>query len=155
MSGFKGAYRSMGYTNNENIILTPMQYSGVIKGTWSIGKSAPYLLTHALTNSTGATIAGVNDEIFFNQSLDGGIYNIIASYYRDINVGSYNLIIDGVPFGAVIDGYGAASATITTTFQNVHLEQGAHTFGFRIAGKNASSSAYFMSFQQLIIQRIG
>jgi hypothetical protein len=155
MSGFKGAYRSMGYTNYENIILTPMQYSGVIKGTWSIGKSAPYLLTHALTNSTGATIAGVNDEVFFNQSLDGGIYNIIVSYYRDVNTGTANLIIDGIPFGAVIDTYGAASATITTTFQNVQLEQGAHTFGFRIAGKNASSSAYYMSFQQLIIQRIG
>lgn len=151
---FKGAYKSLGYTESDNIILTPMQYSGVIKGTWSVTKSAPFLTTHSLTNSTGATIAGVNDEIFFNQSLSGGVYNIIASYYRDVNIGTYNLIIDGIPVGNVIDGYGSASATITTTFQNVHIEAGAHTFGFRIAGKNASSSGYYLSFQQLIIQKI-
>ena len=76
MSAFKGAYRSMGYTEVENLLLMPNQYSGVVNGTWAVATGS-FLNSHLIFNSTGNVIGGVYDELLFNQSLSGGIYNII------------------------------------------------------------------------------
>lgn len=155
MSGFKGAYRSMGYSDYENIILTPMQYSSVVKGTWAFDKNTVYLSNYIIYNTTGSVIGGVLDEIVFNQSVVGGVYNFIMSFNRSTNTAIAQMLIDGIPYGNTFDTYGTASATITQTFNNIHLEAGQHTISFRVTGKNASSSAYYFVFQQLIIQRIG
>lgn len=155
MSGFKGAYRSMGYSDYENIILTPLQYSSVIKGTWTTDRNAVYLSNYIIYNTTGSVVGGVLDEIVFNQTLSGGIYNFIISFNRSTNTAITQMLIDGIPYGNTFDTYGAASSAITQTFNNVMLEAGLHTISFRVTGKNAASSAYYFVFQQLIIQRIG
>ena len=153
MSGFKGAYRALGYTEVENLLLMPNQYSGVVKGTWAVATGS-FLNSHLIYNTTGNVIGGVNDELYFNQSLSGGIYNIIISAYRTTNGGTYQMLIDGIPYGDVIDTYNATGNMLfTNTIRNIHIEQGFHTISFRVAGKNASSTAYYFYFQQLIIQK--
>jgi len=153
MSGFKGAYKSLGYTEVENLLLMPNQYSGVVKGTWAVATGS-FLNSHLIYNTTGNVIGGVNDELFFNQSLSGGIYNIIISAYRTTNAGTFQTLIDGVPYGDVFDTYNATGNMLfTNTIRNIHIEAGAHNISFRVVGKNASSTAYYFYFQQLIIQK--
>lgn len=153
MGAFKGAYKALGYTDVENLLLMPNQYSSVVKGTWVVATGS-FLNSHLIYNTTGNVIGGVNDEIVFNQSLSGGIYNITISAYRTTNAGTYQMLIDGVPYGDVIDTYNASGNMLfTNTIRNIHLEPGFHTFSFRVMGKNASSTAYYFYFQQLIIQK--
>ena len=154
MSGFKGALRSMGYSDYENIILTPLQYSSVVKGTWVIDRNSVYLSNYVVYNSTGSGIGGLLDEIIFNQTVSGGVYNFTVSFVRSTNNAIVQMLIDGIAYGSSFDCYGTLGFS-TQTFNNVMLEAGLHTISFKIVGKNALAAIYTFLFQQLIIQRIG
>jgi hypothetical protein len=153
MSGFKGAYKAQGPKDYENIVLNPLQYIGVVKGTWAV-LAGNFLNYHIIYNTTGGVIGGLLDEIYFNQSVKGGVYNIIISTLRNTNTCTFQMLVDGIPYGDIFDTWNPSlTAIFSHTVRNIHLEQGIHTFSFRVVGKNASSSAYFFDFQQLIIQK--
>ncbi|MEI7668744.1 MAG: hypothetical protein WCJ33_01520 [Pseudomonadota bacterium] len=151
MAGFKGAYSAVGEAVSENINILPQNYNEVINGTWSLSRNGLYLPNVAFVNQTSPAV-GNEFNVFVN--VIGGTYTIRVSMYNDVNTCQWIMLIDGVPFGAVQDNY-IASAVSTTlyTYNFVGLTKGAHKIGFRVTGKNGSSSNFFMQFTGLNLQK--
>jgi hypothetical protein len=70
---------------------------------------------------------------------------------RGPNRGIVELVIDGKVFGQPVDNYTASPESLNVNYGTILLTQGAHTFEFKVTGKNAASSGYEATFGQLTL----
>ncbi|NOV04363.1 glycosyl hydrolase family 28 protein [Paenibacillus planticolens] len=79
-----------------------------------------------------------------------GTYNVIFSYKTNNNRGTVQLYIDGNAQGAPVDEYASAQGFASVNLGNVTFAAaGDHKFRFVITGKNASSSAYAVTWDSI------
>jgi hypothetical protein len=122
----------------------------------------PTVTGPALTKYSNPTFPAKTGELFpataIGQSLmftvtaaADATYAVSLLADRGPNRGVVTLLIDGKAFGAPVDNYGTAGASLKVGYGSILLSAGAHTVEFKITGKNAASSGYEATFGELVL----
>lgn len=72
----------------------------------------------------------------------GGTYTFGAAVQQTNSSGKYQLSIDGVDVGSLLDGYAASNTATVLSAAGIVVTPGLHTVRVTVNGKNASSSGY-------------
>lgn len=116
---------------------------------------------NAVSHSAGTLLRGFRDNdgvqnrvLSFTLDIPAGTYTISLLYFRDTNNGIATVSFGGVAAGT-IDMYGASQAATLGTVTGVVIPSDvvAGTLSFTMSTKNASASAYVMSYQLISIDR--
>lgn len=133
-----------------NIVILPAAYSSIGQGTWIIITSPDQWRYGSMYNSSHTD----GDNISFKVYLPKGTYTLWIMDATTNNEGIADVDINGTEV-ASFDWYSAsltnnviksqASIAIATT--------GLYTLKYRVDGKNASSSDYYVGIQQIVLWR--
>lgn len=122
----------------------------------TVAASTDTVSTIAETNASAGNVRkinsnAVNDYVSYTVNVPRtGIFKIVLRYKTATTRGKYQLSIDGVNQGSVMDQY---SSTVTYLEHNLGLKQfsstGNKTFKFTVNSKNSSSSGYDLTFDSI------
>ena len=140
-------------------VSTPPSKTPVVYNTTSLAalSSGPTFRTFAWTGyPTGmgtildATKAGDNVAFTVNVAL-AGTYALSVNSKLFNTRGTFQITVDGLPANITSDEYNASSAGLLGNFSlgTFTMNAGNHTILFQVAGKDAASSGYTISFGQL------
>lgn len=132
-----------------HIVLFPWFYDSIGQGTWGYVFAADYVYQAMFQNSTHAD----GDNFSLKAYLAAGTYTLKVTVERNTNRGILDVDVDGVEV-ASFDMYGALDTNhIFTETGIVIARSGVKTIKFRIDGKNALSSTYFLGMKAAVFYR--
>lgn len=121
----------------------------VTQGTWAALVNASDIYNGAFFNSTQAQ----NDEYSFKFSCDNGTYTITLWYTKSTAGGIVTPSIDASALSTIDTFNGSTLNNQATSYTNQALSGGSHTFDFKVASKNASSTNFQWHHIATVIQR--
>lgn len=85
-------------------------------------------------------------------SIPAGTYSVRVRYRRYSQRGQFQLSIDSLNQGSVVEEYSSANSDFFQTTLGVKtFSTGNHTFRFTCAGKNTNSSYYYISIDSIVL----
>jgi len=124
-----------------NIFKTGDAYNAIIQGTWAHELTTDQFM-NGIFDNRGA--AALNDEINYKFSCKAGTFTLCVLTLRYISRGIATISVDGVSQGT-IDFYASDyEPNIVLTLSVTLTTDGEHTLSFKVTGKNASSTNYYI-----------
>lgn len=136
------------------IIVTPdWPLKATIQGTWTVGFDGTVLWYNRVFGPSSTANDG--DEVNFDIFLDAGTYSVVIVGQANTNRGIAKILLDATEIMSA-DMYAGAGAN-NKLFQtdSISIDRGQYTLKFKADGKNGASSAYGVSFMQIIFIRTG
>lgn len=114
-------------------------------GTWARNTSA-WSEASVITINSGYGAqngsAAQNDQVTWKYAMGAGTWTVKLYVRKSSNTGIVTVLLDGVSVGT-LDTYAASAALAVLSLTGISVgSDGAHTIGFKMATKNASSSGY-------------
>lgn len=132
-----------------HIKISPLAYSAVIQGTWTITYSATDPYQFMFKNGEPGN---VDDELNYKVYLAVGTYSFLLVHRKEAGCGIAHILIDDAEVGT-IDGYGTA-AGVLSTITNINIATaGLKTLKVRMHSKNGSSSGYTLDANEMVLYR--
>jgi hypothetical protein len=121
----------------------------------SLGPSFRTFTYPGFPDTTGTIIDAtqVGDNVTFTVNVaTAGIYDIQLSYKKFSTRGIAQLSINGTNVGSTLDEYAATDSNAGFDFGAFNfVSAGNYSFQFSVMGKNASSTGYSISFDDIIL----
>jgi hypothetical protein len=133
------------------IQVNPGDFYRVRKGVWTFGANgASYTYFFFGNGTTALNKDGIDYKIF----LAKGTYTFRCLAITNTNRGIIELLVDGVSQGT-LDGYsGGAVNNVLQSIANIVITKSKiYTVTIQVNGKNASSSAYYITFSTVSFLR--
>jgi hypothetical protein len=135
--------------------VTPIVYSTANLAAVSSGPTFRSFNDVVFPDGTGTIIDAtkVGDYVTFTVNVPtAGVYDVKLSYKSFNTRGTTQLSINGSNVGTTFDEYLAAAALSSSDFGTFSFSSaGNYSFRFTVAGKNASSSGYTISFDDITL----
>jgi hypothetical protein len=131
----------------------PVTYETETLPTVTSGPAFKTLLYSGFPDGVGTVFyaPGAGASISFTVNVaNAGTYRVRVSGNKAPNRGSWQLAVDGANVGPVANEYSATIGFVEYDLGTVSIPTaGNHTFKFTVTGKNASSTAFFVSFDYI------
>ena len=143
------------YNNSFTTTKTPVVYQTAKLSAVSSGSTFRQFTYPGFPDTTGTIIDAtkVGDNVTFTVNVaTAGAYDIKLSYKKYNTRGISQLAINGTNVGATLDQYAATDSYATNDYGAFTFPTaGNYSFKFTVTGKNASSSSYSVSFDDLTL----
>lgn len=148
-AGPTGATGPVGPLSTPNLHITPFQF-GASVGSWVIGAYTNFNQGWNAISNMGAT-PSLNDYIEFSVYVAAGTYKTRVGLMQGSTSGIAECFIDGVS-QYTVDLYAASTTGITVESTSIVIAtSGTHTWRYKAANKNGSSSGYRVTVFNLSI----
>ena len=141
--------------NSSSAAKTPVVYQTANLAAVSSGPTFRQFTYSAFPDTTGTILDAtkVGDSVTFTVNVaTAGTYDVKLSYKKYNTRGISQLAINGTNVGATFDQYSATEGYATHDYGNFTFPTaGNYSFKFTVTGKNASSSGYSISFDDLTL----
>ena len=143
------------YSSSSTPGKAPIVYAATALTGASSGPTLSQFTYTGFPDQNGMILAAAKagDNVVFTVNIPAaGIYDVKLSYKQYSARGISQLAINGATFGSTLDQYAPAEGYAVNDFGNFNFPAGgAYSFKFTVTGKNANSSGYSVTFDDLTL----